>query len=92
MALLVRLRRTNELRALLASGIAFELAVAWHGGGDWRESLWLIASTLLALALAIARRAVTPAVVERINRRLAWALLSTGKAYEPMRAPTAAAT
>jgi hypothetical protein len=57
LALLVRLRHIPELRALLASGIAAELALAVHAPTtDWRESLWLIAATLLAAVLAVARR------------------------------------
>jgi len=56
-AMLVKLRREPVLRALLASGIALELSLAYsaHGAG-YASSHWLVTCALLVAAIAVARR------------------------------------
>lgn len=57
LALLVRFWRIAEIRILLASGLAAELGLVYFARGPgYAQSCWLVATTLLAAAIIVARR------------------------------------
>ena len=54
-------RKHHDVTMLLASGLAYELAVAFTATRiDYRDSHWMITSTVLAIIVQIARSAAAP--------------------------------